>query len=216
MNRKISVFVLFIMTIFLLAACGGPSQEYQTNDVLLTESFNDANAWETFVSGDVDLQVDDGEYRVQAGGGGYIWGLNDEEHNDVVIEATSEQLSSYENNAYGVMCRADVSNNGDGYYFLISGDGYYSISKGEGDDVNPLVEWTRSSTINDGQAENTILAVCIGNYLALYVNGDFVAEVEDSDYRSGYAGFAAAAFEDGNVDVTFDDLTISSASLSGE
>lgn len=217
MNKKNNWLVLLAASlILLLVACGGPSQEFQAGETLLTETFNSSGAWETFVDDDVDLQVDDGKYRVQTGPGGYIWGLNSVEHDNVVIEVTSEQLSSHENNAYGVMCRADVSNNGDGYYFLISGDGYYSISKGEGDNVNELVEWTSSSAINEGQTENTILAVCANNYLALYVNGDFVAEVEDSSYRTGYAGFAAAAFEGGDADVTFDDLTISTASQFGE
>jgi hypothetical protein len=151
---------------------------------------------------------------VQTGDGGYVWGLNDAVHEDVVIEVTTNQASSFENNAYGVMCRSDTSNNGDGYYFLISGDGYYAIAKGEGDDVNELVEWSTSSAINQGQASNTIRAVCIDNYLAMYVNDEFVADTEDSEYTSGFAGFAATGFEGGNTDISFDNLTITAASLS--
>lgn len=212
MKQKISILVGLVALSLLLAACGGPSQEYAAGELLLSESFDESAAWEAYVSDNVDFQVNDGAYRVQTSGEGYIWGLNEEEHTDVVIEVTSTQASSHENNAYGVMCRSDVSNNGDGYYFLISGDGFYSISKGEGDNVNELVEWTSSSAINQGQASNTLRAVCAGSYLALYVNDKFLAEVEDSDYSSGYAGFAAAAFEGGNTDVQFDDLTISAAS----
>lgn len=214
MNRKISALTMLVSIVLLLAACGGPSREYETGEVLLTESFNEAAAWETYVGGEDDFRVVDGAYRTQTGDGGYIWGLNEMAHDNVVIEVTSTQLSAHENNAYGVMCRSDTSNNGDGYYFLISGDGYYAISKGEGEDVNELVEWTTSSAINQGQASNTIRAVCVDDYLALYVNGKFVADTEDSEYTSGYAGFAAAAFEGGNADITFDNLTITAASLS--
>lgn len=213
MNRIKSAAVVLLM-ILLLVACGGPSQEYETGDVLLTESFDESAAWETYSSGPVDFRVSDGAYRVQTGDEGYIWGLNGKEHDNVVIEVTSTQHSSFENNAYGVMCRSDTSNNGDGYYFLISGDGYYAISKGEGDDVNELVGWTASSAINEGRATNTIRAVCIDNYLALYVNGKFIEETEDSDYSSGYAGFAATAFDGGDTDITFDNLTITAASFS--
>lgn len=213
MKRKINALVVLLLMILVLVACGGPSQEYEAGEVLLTESFDEAAAWETYVEGEVAFQVVDGAYRVQTGDDGYIWGLNEAEHDDVVIEVTASQLSSFENNAYGVMCRSDTSNNGDGYYFLISGDGYYSISKGQGEDVNELVEWDTSSAINQGQASNTIRAVCIDDYLALYVNGEFVADVEDSDYSSGYAGFAATAFEGGDTDITFDNLTITAASL---
>ena len=214
MNRKIVALVVLLLLILLLVACGGSPQPYETGEVLLTESFDEAAAWETYVSGEVAFQVVDGAYRTQTGDGGYVWGLNDAEHDDVVIEVTANQLSSFENNAYGVMCRSDTSNNGDGYYFLISGDGYYAISKGEGDDVRELVEWTTSPAINQGQASNTIRAVCIDDYLALYVNDEFLADTEDSDYSSGYAGFAAAAFEGGNADISFDNLTITAASFS--
>lgn len=213
MSKKISLFIVLIVTVLLAVACGGPSQEYQAGDVLLNESFSEANAWETFVSDDSDLQVNDGVYRIQTGPGGYIWGLNEAEHTDVVMEVTTNQLSTHANNGYGLICRSDVSNNGDGYYFLVSGDGFYSIRKGEGDDVNPLVDWTESSAVNDGQASNKIRAVCIGNYLAMWVNDTFLAETEDTAYTGGFAGLAAVAFENGNADVTFDDLTITTASL---
>lgn len=214
MFRKMSALVIWVVLVGLLAACGGPSQEYTLGDVLLTESFSEEAAWETYLDDGVALQVVDGAYRVQTGDEGYIWGLNEALHDDVVIEVTSNQLSSFENNAYGVMCRADTSNNGDGYYFLISGDGYYTISKGEGEDVSQLVEWTASSAINNGQESNTIRAVCIGNYLAMYVNDKFLTEIEDTAYTSGYAGFAATAFEGGDTDITFDNLTITAASTS--
>ncbi len=213
MSRKTSLLIALVITALLAVACGGPSQEYQTGDALLNETFSDAAAWETFVSDDSDLQVNDGVYRIQTGPGGYIWGLNEAEHTDVVMEVTTNQLSSHANNGYGIICRSDVSNNGDGYYFLVSGDGFYSIRKGEGDDVNALVDWTESSAVNEGQASNKIRAVCIGNYLAMWVNDEFVAETEDTTYTSGFAGLAAVAFDNGDVDVTFDNLTISAASM---
>lgn len=214
MFRKISALVIWVVLVGLLAACGGASQEYALGDVLLSESFDEEAAWETYLDDGIALQVDDGVYHVQTGDDGYIWGLNEALHEDVVIEVTSNQLSTFENNAYGVICRSDTSNNGDGYYFLISGDGYYTISKGEGEDVTQLVDWTANSAINTGQESNTIRAVCIGNYLAMYVNDKFMGEIEDSTYTSGYAGFAATAFEGGDTDITFDNLTITAASIS--
>lgn len=196
----------------LLAACGPkPEQTVELGSMLLTESFDAVDAWETYESDGTDLRVDDGVYRVQSDDGGYIWGLNEQAHDNVVLEAEASQYSSFENNAYGVMCRADVSNNGDGYYFLVSGDGYYSIRKGEGDSVPPLVDWTTSSAVNKGQEQNKLRAVCLGDYLALYVNDTFVADVRDTTYTSGYAGFAGTAFEGGDIDVAFDNLTIWSA-----
>ena len=73
--------------------------------------------------------------------------------------------------------------------------------------------WTYSDAIQQGRSINRIRAVCVGDYLALYVNGQFVAEICDSYFNRGYAGLTAAVPEGGEVDVTFDDLTITSASL---
>lgn len=215
--RKINM-ILILLAVVALAGCGGPSSEYNLSETILTEDFSSEDAWEYYVDEDAgySLRVNNGAYQIQTDDTGYIWGLNEQNHGDVVMEVTTNQLSSYENNAYGIMCRSDTSNNGDGYYFLISGDGYYSISRGEGDDVNAIVDWTQSSAINTGAETNTLRAVCIGDYLALYINDKFVTEVNDSTYTSGFAGFAATAFEGGDISVTFDDLTISQGTLAAE
>lgn len=212
-RKTVPLLILFVL---VLAGCDSePAEQYTLGSVLLSESFTQVDAWEQYadVETGTNLQIADGAYRVQTGDQGYIWGLNEQEHDDVVMEVTTNQFSTHLNNAYGLMCRADTSNNGDGYYFLISGDGYYSIARGEGEDVTPLVAWQENSVINEGQASNTLRAVCVGDYLALYVNDEFLAETNDTVYSSGYAGFAAAAFEEGDVDVDFDNLTIWAASL---
>ncbi len=213
MLKKWFVLALILVAV-AVAGCGGPAKEAVLGNVLLSERFDSANAWETYYGETVALEVVDGAYRIQTGDEGYIWGLNEASHSDVVIEVEASQLSEFENNAYGIMCRADTSNNGDGYYFLVSGDGYYSIGKGEGPDVTPLVDWATSSAVNQGRATNSVRAVCVGDYLALYVNDKFVAEATDTTYTSGYAGLTATAFDGGDTDISFDNLTIWAATTS--
>ena len=213
MYKKGMLIALIVFSI-ILVGCSGPSKEASLGNVLLSESFDSSSAWETYFGETVELEVVDGSYRVRTGDEGYIWGLNEASHSDVVIEVEASQLSEFENNAYGVMCRADTSNNGDGYYFLVSGDGYYSIGKGEGPDVTPLVDWETSSAVNKGQATNSVRAVCVGDYLALFVNDRFVAEATDSTYSSGYTGLTATAFDGGDTDISFDNLSIWEARVS--
>lgn len=213
MYKKLSSTILLLMMSWLIVACQETAEKYELGDVLLEEDFSAADSWETFGEDDVSLQVSDGAYRITTSDGGYIWGLNELEHSDVVIEVTTTQVSTHDNNAYGVMCRANTENNGDGYYFLISGDGYYSIAMGEGESVNPIVRWTEHSAVNEGTATNKLRAVCVGDYLALYVNDELVTEIEDTTFTNGYTGLAAAAFAEGDADITFDDLTIWSATM---
>lgn len=209
MMRRHNFFYLMLVGL-MLVGCGAAAETYSTGDVLLTEDFSDVKAWEFYESSDgvTKLEVSDGAYTLDTGDEGYIWGLNEQVHQDVVMEVTTNQLSSFENNAYGVMCRADVSNNGDGYYFMISGDGFYSIARGEGEDVNPIVDWETSSAINEGTSTNKIRAVCLGDELSFYVNDRLVASVTDTMFDTGYAGFVGTAFDGGTMLVTFDDLTI--------
>ncbi|MBZ0281107.1 MAG: lipoprotein [Anaerolineae bacterium] len=214
-------YLVVISLMLVLAACQpSPSAKYTTGQELLNEDFSNEEAWENFgIEADAEFKVQDGVYHVSNRSEGFLWGLNQENHTDVVIEVLSKQLSTYEDNFYGVMCRADTSNNGDGYYFLISGDGYGTISYGHGDEIDPLVGPTQTNTVNKGQGNNVIRAVCIGDYLALYVNGNFVLDTRDSTYTSGYAGMAAATNPSENaavtasVEVTFDDLKIWEATI---
>ena len=196
------------------AACdSSPSVDYTLGDNVRSERFDRIEVWDTFTYGDdVHFRIENGVYRATAPHvGGWIWALDIDglPHTDVVIEVETTQLSNLANNGYGVMCRADINNNGDGYYFLISGDRYYAIARGNGENVVALVEGTApSSAIRREPAPNTIRAVCVGDYLALYVNDAFMAETRDSLFSWGLVGLAVTAFEAGEVDISFDNFNV--------
>lgn len=203
------LFLAVLISGLLLSACQpAPYQGYQPGDLLLQETFDDPSTWETFQQPGMSLAVVDGGYHIDNGPGGFLWGLNDQLHNDVVIEVQARQLSEHRDNAYGVMCRANPENTGEGYYFLISGDGYWSIGRGNFNEMEPLIEWRRHNAVRQGAAENTLRAVCLGNNLIFYVNGTYVGEYFTSTYSEGVAGFAAAANAGGDISVVFDNLMI--------
>lgn len=199
-----------------MSACApSPSVQVQRGDVLLHEDFSDASAWESYSNTQqrIDFGIVDGVYRARAADETMMWALNETVHEDVVIEVEATQISDFRDNAYGLMCRASPTNNGNGYYFLISGDGQFTIRRGSADQIRALIPWRASSAIRQDKGINRIRIVCVGDYLALYVNEEFIAEVRDDLYRSGYAGLSAAVTANGEVDVEFDDLTIWSASI---
>jgi hypothetical protein len=210
--RLLPIFFLFTAAGCIGMSIGGgsPSQRYSIGELLLEVAFSNAIDWEAYSdpSIQVDGQIVGGEYRIEARDGGFMWALGTHVYRDSVLEVQTRQLSDYADNAYGVMCRADPSADGDGYYFFISGDGYYTIRRGVGDIVEDLIQWSPSSAIARGQAQNRIRAVCVGNYLALYVNDTFVDDYFDSRYSSGVVGLTAAVPEGGEVIVTFDNLLL--------
>ncbi len=75
------------------------------------------------------------------------------------------------------------------YKLSYSRDGYYSIwVRTYGGSGIPLVSWTYTSAINQGDAWNTLRAVANGASLSFYINGSLVWSGSDSSLTSGRAG----------------------------
>lgn len=211
---------VWLVCALLIAACtpSTPNAAFTTGAIVMEEDFDNAFAWNTFRDPEqgVDFQVDAGVYRIQITRPIYAWTMSTQYHADVVIDVEVTQRSDYANNAYGVICRADAENDGDGYYFLISGEGYFTIRQGVdgiGGEVRALIPWSRSGAIQAG-GFNRLRAVCIGDYLALYINGEFVANLRDDTLSRGFLALAGAvAGADGRVNVEFDHLTVYEAQL---
>lgn len=209
-----------------------PSEAYRTDALLAEIDFSAASDWEAYTDPalGVDFRIEDGAYRARIDGrrathapnapydtgvnaasaraGGFMWALDTGVYADTLIQIDTLPYSTYRDNAYGVMCRASPTNNGDGYYFLISADGQYTIRRGFNREIQALVEWTPSAAIQPDRAPNRIRALCVGNRLALYVNGMFVGEARDALYARGNVGIAAAVPAGGQVDIAFDDLRV--------
>jgi len=103
------------------------------------------------------------------------------------------------------------SGTGDGYLFLIQGSGSAAIMRARGRALTPLVDWQTSEAINVGPAKNHLRAVCVGDYLAFYVNDVLVADTTDNAYQSGQVGLAASAANRLGVRVEFDNLSVKAA-----
>ncbi|MCY4464750.1 MAG: hypothetical protein OXE46_04365 [Chloroflexi bacterium] len=203
----------------LAVACGAlprhasPKAGYRYQDLLLDEHFESGKAWRSYDGGaDLWLGVAEGVYRIDLLGKRYVWAQHDQLTSDVVIEAESRQLSAYDNNAYGLACRLDPANSGRGYFLLISADGYASIRWSDGRSLQAIVPAFPSQHIHQGAARNRIRAICIGDYLALWVNDEFVAEARDRRTSAGHIGLAGVMNSAGQrLSVEFDDLRVWSA-----
>lgn len=205
------MFRCLFYCLLLLCICGcraTPQAAVQTGALLVDEDFTSTFEWDTRAQAGVQIGVFDGAYRMFSPVNQYVRGFNSRVDSDVVIQVHARQLSAAENNAYGVVCRASPSNLANGYYFLVGGDGTYSIRRGKDNAIDPLISWAGSAAVHRSAARNVIRAVCVADYLALYVNGEFVASARDSTYRTGFTGFVVAAGRASEVEVEFDNLKI--------
>lgn len=178
------------------------------------DDFSDpSSGWETGEWDSGFVSYGDGFYQVKAADNGYfMWGEAYREYGDVIIEVDARQASGPENGntGYGVICRCVPSEGGcSGYVLQISADGWYTIQKSDGGDYYELVAWAESGSINQGDETNHLRVECVGSSLRLIVNGELLAEAQDSTYPRGDIGLAAITFEDTPVMVHFDNLYLS-------
>lgn len=212
MRKRLGLVCLF----GLLVGCASqPTARFELGDVRQQVDFSQSFMWQQYVHPEqnVDFSIQEGFYRAKAWDGGFMWVIQPPAETDTVIEVETTQLSDYRNNAYGVMCRAAPTDNSNGYYFLISGDGEFTIRRGAVDEVDALIPWTSTPAVRQDKGVNRLRAVCIDDYLALYVNGEFVAETRDDYFSRGYVGLSVAVVKGGDADIAFDDLTVWEASL---
>ncbi len=189
---------------------GGAVSPPPGGGVLLQDDFSDPNSgWEIGDYTDGSVGYRDGYYFVRATQEDeVIWGEFDQTFRDVVVEVDATQVAApaNNNNAYGVICRSQGNN---GYLLRISGDGYYAIHRLQEGEFTPLVDWTTSDVIQQGNATNHIRAICDGTHLALFANGKLLAEAEDTTFTEGGIGLAVTSFETDPTEVHFDNLVVS-------
>ena len=203
--------IISLVLTFVIGACnGGPSQPVSPGDLLIEDDFDAPGQWDTADVPAATVQIADGVFHFDAEAGRYIFSVDYRTQTDTVIEATARLWSEDSSNGFGLVCRANA--NGEGYYFLIGGDGSGTIRRSAGREVKPLAAWTKTNAVVTGGAQNRIRAMCDGDYLALYVNDQFVAEARDSLYRSGYTGFVVVTTREGQrIEVDFDALRVYAA-----
>jgi hypothetical protein len=194
-------------------ACGlfqPGTSEATPERVVFEDDFSDTQSgWNRAKGPGGESDYADGMYRILVNQSETdIWALSGLDLGDVSIEVNALKVGGDRNNRFGVICRA--VDNSNFYSFIISSDGFYGIGKIR-DNSYALVGMASlqpSKAILPGSANNQIRADCLGNTLTLYVNGEKLAEVQDSDFSSGDVGLIAGTYEDPGTDIRFDDFIV--------
>lgn len=148
-------------------------------------------------SGKLEIEVLSPEY--------IVWGYAGESFTDVLIEVDARVVQSAGDGDFGVLCRVQDDEN---FYGLeVSEDGYFSIWKRINGELFDLVEWQPSALV-DTSAPVTLSAACVGDSLSLMMNGELLAEVQDSEFASGDAGLIAGTWDGAPIVVAFDNFVV--------
>jgi hypothetical protein len=141
----------------------------------------------------------------------FVWSTpDDEDYENVHIEVTVLNNSTDPTTAFGIMCHQQVTDSG--YYFAITPAGQYAIAKNTVTEKDFFLTndntWEYSDFITPNASSYRVAVDCGNNgTLTLYVDGQQVDSVTDTDYTSGgVALFVWSGEEVDSADVSFDDF----------
>ena len=182
--------------------------------VLFYDDFSDiTSGWATSSPGEKNVFIgyENGGFRIHPAANmdarSYIGKVFPE---DVRIEVQATRVGGPDDiNAFGIFCRLDTSSY---YYFVIASNGLAAIIK-KSDDTSEIISsgdgnWSPAPSIYPGNATNDIRADCIGDTLALYVNGTQVVTATDDTFTGGGVGLEAGTFGTGGTDILFDNFAV--------
>lgn len=192
-------------------------QKPDFGEILLEEDFADnSNNW--FVGSDADTEsvIEDGKFKVRVLVQDTSFSFDPPlaiSDADITVDVEFTE-GAPENAAYGFLCHnVDADNR---YRIRIAPDGTYSINKTVKAETTDLINWTKTSAINQGiGATNRMRVICGENHLILYVNDILLTDVVDTDLSGGAFSLLVAAYATNENDknpigVSFSNLTVRS------
>ena len=206
---KTKFFLVIFSLSVLLAACQ-PEPEPLPGDILFEDDFSTTeNQWTSLANegGAMGYDADGFRFFVRDEGLNY-WTTPGLAFTDTRIEADVFQYAGPAENRLGLICR--YQNDQNYYFFVISADGYYAIGKKKAGEQTLLEQEAMrfSDEIKTGQAINHLRADCQGSTLQFFANNVSLAMVEDKDFTEGDVGLLVGTFDEGNVDILFDNFIV--------
>jgi len=177
---------------------------------LLEDNFADSDSgWESGADIDAEWGYVDGEYHVTVLTPDITaWAnlVERREWDDMTMIAEARRVAGPDDNAYGLIVR--YVDRGNYYLFAVASDGQYAVLMLRNDEWYDLAPWTPSEVVRLGESTNLLRVECRGPYFRFYVNDELLADIEDDTFHSGSVGLAASSYDEGGVEVRFDNLLV--------
>jgi hypothetical protein len=182
-------------------------------NVLFSDDFGDPKSgWDVRKTENGASGYQGGRYFIRVDKPKYqLWSSPNQTFNgDVVVEVTAGLASGPEENEMGVLCRYQDKQNF--MYTSIGTDGYYAIVEIKDDQATILTgggKFQKSDAIPIGSETYVIRLACEGDRYTLSVNGKEIDSASSSAFSNGDVGLLAGTFDQGGVEVLFDDFSVS-------
>ena len=214
MNRNLSKGLIAI-TVLVLVSLGCSALSALGGGAILEDDFNSGSGdWGTGTDADSSVEYSDSGLRMKVFRQNYfVWSTpNDQDYENVHIEATMINNDTDPTTAFGIMCDQQVVDDSV-YYFAVTPAGEYAIVKAALAQTDVFLtnneEWGSSDLIAQNATSYRVGADCGNGTLTLYVDGKQIASVSDTTYTTGGVALFAWSGEDAaSGDVTFDDFVM--------
>jgi hypothetical protein len=189
------------------------SELLRGGSVLLADNFSDpASGWEVRETANGATGYRDNCYFIRIKSPTFqLWSSPDRFFaGDVVVEATARVADGPEKNEMGVICRYQDKQNF--VYSSVGADGYYAIIEVKDNQSRFLTgdgKFQRSTAIPTGDETYTIRLACEGDRYTLFVNDQEIDSAQSSAFTAGDVGLLAGAFDQGGVEILFDNFSVS-------
>ncbi len=212
----LTFFLLLLTSCALPTGISGPTVESPvpaSGSVLFQDDFsNPLSGWDHVSSPGGVMDYDSGVYRFLINASHFnYWSTPGKQFTDTRVEVDTAKLAGPDSNRAGILCRfQNVEGAPHFYFFVVSSDGYYAVGRTDGLESVLLGQdqMALSANIKTGMAVNHLRADCIGNTLTFYVNGFPISQVNDATLTSGEVGLLAGTFDEGGVDIIFDQFIV--------
>lgn len=200
---RASLRILFFVLLLGVTACG-PRIETE----LWEEPFDVAGTWQLSSDAAAETRIEDGRLLVIVHEPGQVaWAVAGKRLSNLRLAVEATPVAGPVDNEYGILIRMDGDKHF--YAFSISADGYARVARyADGQWTLLSADWFSHPAILQGMATNRLELEAQGTQFKFWVNGELVVELSDAELAQGDVGLYAGAFNEGEVQLAFDNLRI--------
>ncbi|HVX50130.1 MAG TPA: hypothetical protein VHB48_08225 [Chitinophagaceae bacterium] len=192
--------------LIIISACCTTAYS-QPGKLIVFDNFDNNNHdWAVNTSGDAIYTINSGKYVMENFDGKVRWSalhVKLDGSNDFAISCVTSHNSGVTNSGYGLMFGGKDNDNY--FVFDIANTGYYRLYEEHNGSITYLINWTKTSYVNQDNYVNNILKVQrSGSTWNLYVNGNWVNSYTARYFYGDLAGF----IKSGNQRIEFDNFEV--------
>ncbi len=183
--------------------------EIRAEDPTFSDDFRrDRGVWDMDSDDEVTRKIAAGTYRLLVATPNLLaWSNADVEFADFLLDLDTTHQGGPLDNEFGVVFRYVDEDNY--YLFSISSDGYYRLRKQIDNEWETIFGWLPSEAIEIGEgSDNHITILAEGAQLTFLVNDVLLEQIEDDTFDFGGFGLAVGTFDEGDVEIAFDNLQV--------